>query len=136
MNRLRHLILFVIHVLTKRREIIPDSGFLYKRVPPIQYNFDEDRVSTEAFKTSRHNQSVNWDRYSSPEHTLAGHPPSTGLIKINVKFVRDEQLQVDHEPRWFNYAHSGINGSKLSNRSVAKRLVNNSHPPLKKPVQD
>ncbi len=120
---------------------IPSEDFLYKRVPPLHYNFDEDRVSAGAFKTSRLKQSVNWDKYSSEDHTLAGYPSNTGLLKIQAGVPREQDLEVVYDPLEYpedpsknNLAHTHIQGKNLNKEKCARYLADNSKI-LKKPLQ-
>ncbi|MFH1360666.1 MAG: hypothetical protein ABIJ41_06470 [Candidatus Omnitrophota bacterium] len=111
--------------------IIPPEDFLYKRIPPIHWHFQEDRVSSGAFKTSRLVLSVDWDQYSTPQKTLEGYQ-GNGLIKIQAKFPRQKELAVLHRPikddpvEKDNPAHSHIEGANLNKESTAKYLLENS----------
>jgi len=121
-------------------EIIPEDHFLFKRIPPIHWVFEEDRLSSAAFRTSALVQCVNWEKYSSEQHTLEGFPSNTGLLKIQAKVPIERDLEVKHvpvediaDPTKNNPAHSEILGSNLNKDSHCKNLSRNSIV-LKKPT--
>ena len=113
----------------EKEQIKPEDD-LYKRISPINFNYDEDRVSSGVFHTSRPNLSVDWSKYRSPEEALEGYPDNY-LISLKAKHPRSRDLEVNHDPIFDypqyndNQAHSLIEGS-FKSKSTAKFLINNT----------
>src|SRR3989338_514239 len=112
------------------KETINDEDDLYKRIPPINYNLDEDRVSSGVFYTSRPNLSADWSRYRTPEESLNGYHDNY-LIKLKAKYPRSVDLEVNHDPIYNhpqypdNQAHSLIEGN-FKKESKANFLLEKS----------
>ena len=99
-------------------EDIPDSGSLFRRIHPDQYNRITDTVLPEAF--IEHECSVNWDRYSSPEATLLPVRKKYDfelwrVAVVNVGKAKATGQEILHRPgnRKIQRAHSLIFGEKL-----------------------
>lgn len=102
-------------------EHIPDDDRLFRRIPPVWYNIDEDRVTSAAFRDP--DTSVNWEKYITPEHAVKKYP-GYYLAGLKAKVPRVKNLEVKHTPSRFQRSHSSILGKKT--HSIARFLSGNS----------
>ena len=101
-------------------EIIPDADTLFCRVHRAHYDFKENRISRAVF--GKPNQSVDWEKFSTPEQTVARYKKRqsdiVGIAKITAGQCRELSQQVVHVPLGSedqdgpNDAHSEIRGDK------------------------
>lgn len=102
-------------------EDIPDNDRLYRRIPPVWYNKEEDRVTSAAFKDL--NMSVNWEKYITAENAVRKYPEHR-LSALIAKVPRSKSLEVKHTPSRLIRSHSSIIGKKTE--SIARFLAQNS----------
>ncbi len=95
-------------------EVIDDDDDLYRRLIPTSVN-RHGAVSRGAFYRAGMEPdpeiSVNIARLSSPEATLTGGPPGSGIGVIRAGLARTTGLQVRHAPVEGNDAHALIVGA-------------------------
>lgn len=107
-------------------EIIPDADELYRRIHRHFFDPDSGRVSFAAFDGEE--LSVNWQRYSSPEHTVrldsTGNTAAVAVLKAGD--CRQLAQEVRHDPVneapgvAANLAHALVCGRK--SRRVKQQL--------------
>lgn len=93
-------------------EIIPNKDFLFRNVHQNYIAVDQPNVIPPGnFQEHNHGISMDWDKYSSAEECrqTAKEPDLNGVITINVGKIRGlESLEVQHEPKPSNRAHTNI----------------------------
>ena len=102
-------------------EYIPDEDRLFRRIAPIWYSKEEDRVLSGAFNDP--NMSVNWEQYITAEDAVRKYPEHH-LSAIRAKVPRAKSLEVKHTPSRFNRSHGSVLGKKKG--SIARFLALNS----------
>ena len=80
-----------------------------RRVPPIQWNSQEGRVSSAAFTDTR--MSVNWAALSSVQETIAGLD-RYGVVSITAELCWGLKQQIEYTPAQANHAHCEVVGRK------------------------
>jgi hypothetical protein len=105
-------------------ETTDDEDWLYRRVPPVFVKPDgtlSDKLfmrNSEANRNKREPDpdiSVDWDRYATPEQSLARAGRSThGMCGLQAQFPRSLDLTVTHTPdrELGNRAHASITGNE------------------------
>jgi hypothetical protein len=105
-------------------ETIEDDHWLYRRLPPIFVKPDgtiSDKLFMRNSETNRNKKepepdiSVDWDRYATPEQSLAlAGRPTHGICGVQAGFPRGLDLTVTHTPdrERGNRAHSSIRGNE------------------------
>lgn len=102
-------------------ESIPDDDRLFRRIPPVWYNKEEDRVTSAAFRDP--DMSVNWEKYITPENAVRKYPAHY-LAALTAKTPRAKSLEVKHSPSRLQHSHSSILGKKTT--AIARFLAENS----------
>lgn len=85
-------------------EYIPDNDMLYRRIPPWHFKPDGS-ISSAAFNGEK--TSVDWEKYTTPEKTLAVHQDFR-LASIMALIPRQLNQEVNRDPLPDNLAHSLI----------------------------
>lgn len=80
-----------------------------RRVHPIQWNFQEGRVSSAAFTDAR--MSVNWAASSSVQETIIGLD-GYGVVSITAELCWELKQQIEYTPTQENRAHCEVVGRK------------------------
>jgi hypothetical protein len=105
-------------------ETIDDEDWLYRRVPPVFVKPDgtlSDKLFTRNSEANRNKRepdpdiSVDWDRYATPEQSLAyAERPTHGTCGLQARFPRSLDLTVTHTPdrERGNRAHASITGNE------------------------
>ena len=94
-------------------EEIPDEDFLYYRVHRNYVVTTGGKLHPGVFIEREGSMSVDWAKYSTAEQARlrAKTPDRNGVLALIAGDVREiEELQVRHEPRPANRAHSGVVG--------------------------
>jgi hypothetical protein len=92
-------------------EVVPDEDSLHYRVPKSWVPNGE--LHAGVFRENKGSLSTDWSKYSTPTDTLrrTGRPDAFGVVTMNVGLVRSiPPLEVDHEPRSDNRAHTAVRG--------------------------
>lgn len=105
-------------------ERIDDDAWLYRRLPPIFVKPDgssSDKLFVRNSEANRNRKepdpdiSVDWDRYATPEQSLAlAERPTHGVCGIQAGLPRRLDLTVTHTPdrERGNRAHASIRGNE------------------------
>jgi len=105
-------------------EHIDDDDWLYRRLPPIFVKPDgsiSDKLFMRNSEANRNKKepdpdiSVDWDRYATPEQSLAlAERPTHGICALQARLPRDLDLVVTHTPDRGrgNRAHASIRGNE------------------------
>lgn len=118
-----------------KREV-PDQHDVYRRVPPLCWCFPKNRVSSGAFSDPE--MSVDWQEYCTLEQAQALGGENHGAVALNVKFLRDLTLKVNHDPcppeQVENKAHTLVLGKKTD--SICKKCRDHAmNKPLRAPKE-
>lgn len=73
----------------------------------------ENEIVPGAFQSKIDGMSTDWDKYSTAVQSLALSkvPSDNGIVSFHVKLIRQEPyLDVEHDPKLYNGAHSLILG--------------------------
>lgn len=105
-------------------EYIEDEDWLYRRLPAIFVKPDgslSDKLFMRNSEANRNKKepdpdiSVDWDRYATPEQSLAvAERPTHGICGLQAGFPRELDLAVVHTPdrERGNRAHASIRGNE------------------------
>ena len=105
-------------------ETIEDHDWLYRRLPPVFVKPDgtlSDKLFMRNSEWNRNRRepdpdiSVDWDRYTTPERSLArSERPTHGICGLQAQFPRSLNLTVTHTPdlERGNRAHASITGNE------------------------
>lgn len=106
-------------------EVIDDDDELYRRLIPTSVGRHGGVTCGAYYRAGMQPDpevSVNIARLSSPEATLVGGAPGSGVGVITARVVRTIGLEVRHAPVEGNYAHAVILGAMTRNHcSLRKR---------------
>jgi hypothetical protein len=93
------------------KEQIPNEASLYYRIHKT-YIIDNE-IIPGAFQSKIDGMSTDWDKYSTPQQSLAlsKNPADNGIVKFSVGLIRQQpSMDVEHDPQLYNRAHSLIHG--------------------------
>ncbi len=105
-------------------ETINDEDWLYRRLPPVFIKPDgtlSDKLFTRSSEANRNRRepdpdiSVDWDRYATPEQSLAhAQRPTHGICGLQARFPQSLDLTVTHTPdrERGNRAHASVQGNE------------------------
>jgi hypothetical protein len=105
-------------------EDIPDTDFLYMRVPRQIVEYGEPYIGAfRNWPTPKDGMSTDWDRYAKPEQTRARgrRPADNAVISMNVGYIREvptlsvKHTPVNYPPEKRNRAHTDVFGPKEKN---------------------
>ncbi len=112
-------------------EIIPDEDRLYYRIHESQvqiYDNGASEIMPHAFRErgegNEKSMSTDWDKYSDPEilKQRAREPEKNMIVSLNVGFLREETLLVEHAPLLDNQAHTDVKSGEKKIKSNEIRL--------------
>jgi len=93
------------------KEPIPNQSNLFYR---IHKTFIVDNeIIPGAFQSKIDGMSTDWDKYSTPEQSLALSkvPSDNGIVRFSVELIRQQpSMGVEHDPQPNNRAHSLVHG--------------------------
>jgi len=113
-------------------DVDANDGFLaeeafFRRIPYWQFDFNNQTITNNAFRndrldtgenTDRH--SVNWEKCSSVDHALKGHP-GFGLAVILAVDCHVNFQSIEHTPKPTNLSHCDVVGEKTGKIQRALR---------------
>ena len=103
---------------------VKPSGKLLRWLHPGQFNWEENRATSAAFKDEQMSVDILCLTTTEESYNRAKKIGKNAVVSIKAQLAMEKGLEICHAPREDNYAHGLVIGKKT--KSIAKFLAENS----------